>query len=62
MKNENKAFYVTFTALVDNQYKEVSVAKPFRKFDMAEAFADACMTAWNNTSLFKYTGYTVSFH
>ena len=33
MKTENKAFYVTFTAMVDNEYKEMKVGKPFKSFD-----------------------------
>jgi hypothetical protein len=61
MKNENKKFYVTFTAQVDGEYKKVPVGRGFRNFDLAESFADSAMKAWEKSSLFQYTGYTVSF-
>ena len=63
MKTENKAFYVTFTAMVDNEYKEMKVGKPFKSFDNAQQFAESASEAWNKVSnAFKYVNYTVSFH
>ena len=58
---EEKKFYVEFTCKVDNEFKKVPVGRGFRNFDLAESFADSAMKAWENSSLFQYTGYTVSF-
>ena len=59
--NSEKMYYVTFTAKVGNEYKEVSVGKGFRKFDTAKQFGESAMKAWKNYSLFQYTGFVVSF-
>lgn len=62
MKSETKKFYVTFTATLDGETKEMPVGKPFNRFDTAVAFADAAVEAWNRVSnTFKYSTYTVSF-
>lgn len=62
MNTENKSFYVTFTAMVDGEYKEMKVSKPFRKFDTAVQFAESATDAWNRVSgAFKYVNFSVSF-
>lgn len=60
--NTEKRFYVTFTAQVDNEYKQMPVGKPFKSFDTAQQFAESAMDAWNRvSSVFQYVNYSVSF-
>lgn len=62
MNSENKMFYVTFTAKVENEYHEVKVGKPFKKFDTAVQFGESAMEASKNAFSFEYVNFMVSFH
>jgi len=60
--NTEKKFYVTFTAQIDNEYKEMPVGKPFRTFDIAQVFAESATEAYNRiSSVCKYVNYSIAF-
>ena len=59
--NTNKFFYVTFTAKVDNEYHQVTVGKPFKRFDTAKQFGESAMEASKNAFSFEYVNFTVAF-